>query len=120
MIDDEGWVYVNGHLAGESHDWSAQPTFDVQTHLHDGENTIAVAVQNHDGSGGINKGVALDIQEKPAAVQWKRSVFNGLAQVIVQSGKGAGTLHLAAQADGLTGAFLDITSAEHSPRAALP
>ncbi len=120
MIDDEGWVYVNGRLAGESHDWSSQPAFEVQKFLHDGDNTIAVAVQNHDGSGGINKGVALDIQAKPAPVHWKRSAFNGLAQVIVQAGKEAGTLHLTAQADGLSGASIDITSAEDSPRASLP
>ncbi len=29
MIDDEGWVYVNGHKVGESHDWSAQPAFPI-------------------------------------------------------------------------------------------
>ena len=27
MIDDDGWVYVNGQLAGQSHDWTAQPSF---------------------------------------------------------------------------------------------
>ncbi len=120
MIDDEGWVYVNGHLAGESHDYNNQPSFEVRKFLHEGENTIAVAVRNWDGPGGINKGVALELQDKPEAVHWKRSAFNGLAQVIVQAGKDAGTLHLTAQADGLAGASIDISSAADSSQAILP
>jgi beta-galactosidase len=85
MIDDEGWVYVNGQMAGESHDWQATPSFDVKRFLHPGTNTIAVAVANGSGAGGVNKGVTLLFQEKPELPVWKRSVFNGLAQVLVQS-----------------------------------
>jgi hypothetical protein len=44
-----------------------------------------VAVANGSGAGGVNKGVTLLFQEKPELPVWKRSVFNGLAQVIVQS-----------------------------------
>jgi len=84
------------------------------------EPVIAVAVRNRDGSGGINKGVTLEIQDKPEAVHWKRSTFNGLAQVIVQAGKEAGTLHLTAQAEGLTGGAIDITSASDSCPAVQP
>ena len=54
MIDDEGWVYVNGKLAGESHNWSESPSFDVSKFLHAGDNTIAVAVNNINGSGGLS------------------------------------------------------------------
>jgi hypothetical protein len=85
MIDDEGWVYVNGQMAGESHDWQAAPSFDVKRFLHPGTNTIAVAVANASGAGGVNKGVTLLFQDKPELPEWKRSVFNGLAQIIVQS-----------------------------------
>jgi beta-galactosidase len=113
-MDDEGWVYVNGHLAGESHDYSSQSSFEARKFLHEGENSIAVAIHNWDGPGGLNKGAALELSEKPEAPRWKRSAFNGLAQVIVQAGKDAGTLHLTAQADGLTGASIDITSANNS------
>jgi beta-galactosidase len=120
MIDDEGWVYVNGHLAGESHDWSSHPSFEVRKFMHEGENIIAVAVHNWDGPGGMNKGVALELSDKPEAVHWKRSAFNGLAQVIVQAGKDAGTLHLTAQADGLAGASIDISSAEDSSQPLQP
>ena len=45
-IDEEGWVYVNGHKVGESHDWQDSPRFDIKPFLHAGDNTIAVAVSN--------------------------------------------------------------------------
>jgi beta-galactosidase len=120
MIDDEGWVYVNGHQVGESHDYNDQPSFGARKYLHDGENSIAIVVKNWDGPGGLNKGVALQIMEKPEPVQWKRSTFNGLAQVIVQAGADAGSLHLTAQGDGLAGASIDISSAADVSPAILP
>ena len=64
MIDDEGWVYVNGQLVGESHDWSSSPVFDIRRFLRAGENTMAVAVKNNEGQGGLNKGVAVEIEDK--------------------------------------------------------
>jgi beta-galactosidase len=119
-IDDDGWVYVNGHLAGESHDWSAQPSFEVRPYLHEGVNTIAVAVHNQEGPGGINNGVALEVQQTPEPVHWQRSVFNGLGQIIVQAGTQAGTLHLTATADGLQSGDVEITSETNSTAAVLP
>ncbi|MGA2863896.1 MAG: beta-galactosidase GalA [Verrucomicrobiota bacterium] len=120
MIDDDGWVYVNGHLAGESHDYSAAPAFEVGKFLQAGDNTIAVAVKNNEGQGGINKGVALEIQEPPVLANWKRSVFNGLAQVLVQSGKEPGELQLRAQAEGLAPATLTVPAQACAPRPAVP
>ena len=102
MIDEDGWVYVNGRKAGESHDWQSSPAFDVKRLLHPGENVIAVAVANWNGAGGINKGVTLRLGEKPEMPQWKRSVFNGLAQIIVQSTKAAGEIKLTARSEGLS------------------
>ena len=64
-IDDEGFVYVNGRRAGESHDWQSPAVFDVKPFLHPGENTIAVAVANWSGPGGINQGVTLQFADKP-------------------------------------------------------
>ena len=43
--------------------------------------------------------------------QWKRRLFNGLAQVLVQSGRSAGTLTLRASAPGLASAGLNIRTA---------
>jgi beta-galactosidase len=107
MIDDEGWVYVNGQKVGESHDWRAAPAFDVKRFLHPG-NTIAVAVANGAGPGGVNKGVMLLFQEKPQVPEWKRSVFNGLAQVIVQSTGQPGEITLTATSSGLSRGLLKL------------
>ena len=40
--DDEGWYFVNDQFLGESHDWQAQPVFDIKKFLHAGDNVIAV------------------------------------------------------------------------------
>jgi len=120
MIDDEGWVYVNGHLVGESHNCGKGLSFNLRKILHDGRNTVAVIVHNWGGPGGLNQGAAFEIPDPPVPVHWRRSVFNGLAQVIVQAGKDAGTLHLTARADGLAGAAIDISSADDSPQPLLP
>jgi len=119
-IDDDGWVYVNGEKIGESHDWQDSPSFDVKRLLHPGQNTVAVVVANNSGAGGVNKGVSLQFSEKPEVPQWKRSVFNGLAQVIVQSTGDAGEIKLTARADGLTPTTLSIQSQLGVTRPALP
>jgi beta-galactosidase len=120
MIDDEGCVYVNGHKVGESHDWTAQASFPVGKFLHEGINSIAVSVQNHDGEGGVNKGVSLDFLEKPIAAPWQRSVFNGLAQILVQADHQPGTLTLTARSPGLEPATININSGEAIPRPFVP
>jgi beta-galactosidase len=108
MIDEDGWIYVNGQKVGESHDWQSPPSFNVKRFLHPGENVIAVAVANWNGPGGINQGVRLRLTEKPEMPQWKRSVFNGLAQILVQSTKMPGDIRLTARAEGLSPATLVI------------
>ena len=120
MIDDDGWVYVNGQFAGEAHDWSTSHTFDIRKFLHPGENTLAVAVKNNAAQGGLNKGITLEVPQPPILAQWKRSVFNGLAQILVQSSKEAGELKLTARADGLQPATLAVTSQACTPRPAVP
>jgi beta-galactosidase len=120
MIGGDGWVYVNGQKVGESHDWQSSPAFDVKSFLHPGENTIAVAVANWNGGGGINKGVTLRMQDKPIYPEWKRSVFNGFAQVIVQSTKDAGEIKLTARADDLTPATVSVQSQPCTPPPFVP
>ena len=120
MIDDEGWVYVNGIKVGESHDWTAQPSFAVGKFLHEGVNSIAVSVQNHEGEGGVNKGVSLVFLEKPVAPAWQRSVFNGLAQILVQADQQPGTLTLTARSPGLEPATLNINASAVTPRPFAP
>jgi beta-galactosidase len=109
-IDDEGWIYVNGKFVGESHDWKESPVFDVKPFLQPGANTIAIAVVNDEGPGGLNKGVTLEFQDKSAALEWQRSVFNGLAQILVQSTKDVGEINLTATAEALNPATVTIQS----------
>jgi beta-galactosidase len=119
MIDDEGWVYVNGKIAGESHDWSAAPSFDIRKLVREGTNSIAVAVKNNAASGGVNKGVALEFHSTPEPTKWKRSVFNGLGQLLVKSTKDAGTVTLTATAEGLAPAKLAVDTKPCVVRAAV-
>jgi len=51
---------------------------------------------------------------------WQRSVFNGLAQVIVQSSKAVGKIELTASADRLVPATISIQSQECVPRPFVP
>ena len=51
---------------------------------------------------------------------WKRSVFNGLAQVIVQAGRDAGEIRLTARADGLADTTTVIHAEAHAPRPSVP
>ena len=99
--DDEGWYFVNGQFVGESHDWQAQPIFDIKKFVHAGDNVVAVGVNNGVGSGGLNPNVAVKIIGHATAPPWSRSLFNGLAQIIVQSTPEAGEIKLTATADGL-------------------
>ena len=101
VIKDEGWIYVNGKLAGESHDPTASPSINVRQYLHNGINTIAVLVKSKGENGGLGQGVSVTLQDTPVDASWQRQAFNGLAQVIVQSGKAVGDITLTAHADGL-------------------
>jgi len=119
-IDEEGWVYVNGQKVGESHDSQSSPAFDVKRFLHPGENVIAVSLATWNGPGGLNKGVTLRLTGKPEMPQWRRSVFNGLAQIIVQSSNTPGETKLTARAEGLSPATMVIQARPATPRPAVP
>jgi hypothetical protein len=120
MIDDEGWIYVNGESVGESHDWRSEPAINIRKFLFAGQNTIAVVVKNHDGRGGLNKGAALEFEKKPGPADWQRSAFNGLAEVIVQADQQAGEIKLSAAADGLDSSEMIIYAEPHLARPAVP
>ena len=115
-IDDLGWIYVNGQLVGESHDWSAMPAIDLKKFLHEGDNVVAVGAQDVVSGGGIGLGVYLQLAGHPIAPAWSRSLFNGLAEVIVQSGTNAGELKLTASADGLKPTAVTIQTAAGTAR----
>ena len=119
-IDDRGWIFVNNQRAGESTDWAAQPVFDIKKYLHAGDNVIAVGVVNEGGSGGLNPDVNVELMGKPVAADWARSVFNGLAQIMVQSTPDAGEIKLTATADGLSPATATIQTQPGAPRPSVP
>ena len=119
-IDDEGWVFVNGRRVGESRDWKASPAFDIKKYLHPGDNAIAVGVHNKEGSGGLTLDVNLELISDPITPDWSRSLFNGLAEVIVQSTKDAGEIQLTASADGLAPATSTIQSQAVTLRPSVP
>ena len=118
--DDEGWYFVNGQFAGESHDWQAQPIFDAKKFLHVGDNVIAVGVYNGVAQGGLNPNVNVQIIGHATAAPWSRSVFNGLAQIIVQSTKDAGEIKLTATADGLAPATTVVQTQPGKSRPTMP
>jgi beta-galactosidase len=118
--DDEGWYFVNGQFVGESHDWQAQPIFEAKKYLHAGENVIAVGVYNGVAQGGLNPNVNVQIIGHTSVPPWSRSLFNGLAQVIVQSTRDAGEIKLTATADGLTPATDAVQTQPCAPRPSMP
>jgi beta-galactosidase len=119
-IDDHGWIYVNNQRVGESHDWTGQPVFDIKNALHAGDNVIAVGVKNDSGSGGMSPEVSVEIVGKAEAQPWSRSLFNGLAQIIVQSTRDAGEFKLTASSDGLKLATAVVQTQPCTPRPSVP
>ena len=118
--DDEGWYFANGQYIGESHDWQAQPIFDVTKFIHAGDNVVAVGVNNGSGQGGLNPNVTLRVIGQPTVAPWSRSLFNGLAQIIVQSTRDPGHFTLSASADGLEPATAVVQTQPCTPRPSLP
>jgi len=59
-IDDSGTLYVNGRKAGSADDWSHPWSFDITQYLHEGNNSIALLVQNDYGDGGLYKGCDIE------------------------------------------------------------
>jgi beta-galactosidase len=113
-------VFVNGRKIGPAGDPRAPSIYDIQRALHPGENTVAVTLANYGPSAGINRGVLLRLVDAAPAPEWRRSAFNGLAQVIVQSTGRPGTIQLSAQSSGLKPATVLLTSRAAPRRPALP
>lgn len=81
---------------------------------------IAVGVNNGFGEGGLKPDVNVDIISKPGTPQWSRSLFNGLAQIIMQSTRDAGEIKLTATADVPTPATAVVQTQPCTPRPAVP
>jgi beta-galactosidase len=68
----------------------------------------------------LNLSVTADIIGKPGVLPWSRSLFNGLAQIIVQSTKDAGEIKLTATADTLTSSSATVKTQPCTPRPFVP
>ena len=79
-----------------------------------------MGVNNGGGQGGLNPNVNVEIIGHATAPPWSRSLFNGLAQIIVQSTRDAGEFKLTASADGLTPATAVVQTQPCTPRPSVP
>jgi beta-galactosidase len=116
-------IYVNGKLLG--HDLAENKDGNAfkldQSLLHAGRNTIAIVASP------LTKKHSWDvINTNPGLVQlvypaqaWKRQLFSGLAQVIIQSTGGAGQIVLTATSPGLKTSVLKINATPAVIRAAV-
>jgi beta-galactosidase len=119
-IDGGVLVFVNGKKLGPVGDGRGASVYDVKAFLVPGENTVAVSIANWGESAGLTRGVSLRLIDEAPASQWRRSVFGGLAQVIVQTTRSSGTLTLTAAAKGLRPATLELSSRPVERRPELP
>jgi beta-galactosidase len=88
------------------------------------QNKIAFAIEGAGKIIGVGNGDPAchepDTFAAEAAPQWSRSLFNGLAQIIVQSTRDAGEIKLTATADGLTPATTVVKTQPCAPRPSVP
>ena len=117
-IEGDARVYLNGEKLGPGSDSGTPCIYNPTGKLHPGENTVAVVVASWSDTAGVSQGVKLRLIDEPPPVAWSRSVFNGLAQVIVRVGKTAGTVRLTARADGLKPVWQDLEVKAVAPRPA--
>ncbi len=117
-------IYVNGHLIAENikRDKPNQVFVLDNSILKPGMNEYVVvgkALYKRQQWEDLNTdpGLIQMISPKPA---WKRQVFNGLAQIIVQSTNEAGEIKLTATSPGLKSDEITITTTECKQRACVP
>jgi beta-galactosidase len=117
-------VYVNGHLLASNIKRDAPNQAYRLDHkiIKSGKNEYAVVGQRFRkkqqwDEPNTDPGLVQTISPSP---QWKRSVFNGLAQVIIQSLKKPGELVLKATAEGLQQSVIKIQTEPVALRSAVP
>jgi beta-galactosidase len=119
-INGNATLYVNGVKVADASDGSSASIFEVKSLLHPGENSIALLARTWGPTGGISRGVAWRKIADPAPTRWSRSVFNGLAQIIVQSSKHAGELRLTANGSGLSTGTIELKALPSTSRPFVP
>ena len=120
-LGDVGSLYLNGRGIFNFRAREMKSVFEVEKLLKPGANVIAISVWKDSPDGGIAEpGAYLETTGQLVAVPWSRSVFNGLAQVIVQSTREPGQIELTASADGLKPATSPVQTVQSAPRPSLP
>jgi beta-galactosidase len=127
-LGERQWIYLNGQpiVQNVARD-SAGHQFDFDpAALRSGKNVIAIIATPLAGGRGGRGGQAGSGRGSPAVIQavtktgdWKRSLFGGLAQVIVQSTGQPGEITLTATATNLVPAVLKIQAQVATPRPAV-
>jgi len=123
-LGEEQAVYVNGHLLAKKikRDDSVQGHTLDNSILHKGKNIYAIV-----GTPLVPRYQYDNLNTDPGVIQvftpaekWRRKVFNGLAQVIVQSTRHAGTITLTATGNGLSQGVLEIHAEPAALRSSVP
>jgi len=119
-IDGDGFVFLNGNKIARTGDSHAASVYDVKASLHPGENSVAVAIANWGEAAGLNKGVMLRLIGETPLPKWRRSVFNGLAQIIVRTTGESGTIRLGARSGTLAPSTISLSVVAAARRPTLP
>jgi len=124
-LGEQQWIYLNGQpVARNVARDAAGHQFDFDsTMLRSGKNVIAIVATPMAAARGGRGGQAAPARGNPAVVKvttlaegWKRNLFNGLAQVIVQSTGQPGEITLTATSGTLTPAVLKLQSQAPNPQ----
>jgi beta-galactosidase len=127
-LGEQCWIYLNGQpIAQNVARDPAGRTFDFDpAAIRSGRNVIAIVATPLAGGRGGRGGQASPGRGSPAVVRavtaaggWKRSLFNGLAQVIVQSTQQPGEITLTASSSGLSSNVVKIQSQPTASRPAV-
>ena len=118
------WLFVNQQLVGETTGKKSSELYfkDCRKSLRVGDNVIAWGIKLGTAKNfgtfehGINLKASVDLINNPTPPAWSRSVFNGLAQVLVQSTREAGQIQLTASGDGLKPATAAIKTTPSTPQ----
>ena len=113
-------TFVNGQKIGTTSDPRGPTVYDVKAALRAGENTVAVAIAAWTEWAGVNRGVRLRLIDEPPPSEWRRRVFSGLAQVLIQSTRTPGTIKLFAESKGLQPATISVPSRSVVQKPTLP
>ena len=117
-MDDEMKMYLNGKLIAECGMFGTPKPFEVKGVLRVGRNQLAVVHKNTAGGGSFGHGVALTT--RAPAPPWSHRAFNGLAQVLVQTGRESGPMQLTVRSPGLQEAVLDLQAKPAEARPSAP